>query len=79
MIPPIQNTSIPPCKKCHDRAPLELAFSMAFQPIVDVRTNTMFAYEALVRGLGKSCKTLRNVWYMSACNGILTGHEAKQP
>ena len=29
--------------------------------------------------LGKSCKTLRNVWYMSACNGILTGHEAKQP
>ena len=23
--------------------------------------------------LGKSCKTLRNVWYMSACNGILTG------
>ena len=29
--------------------------------------------------LRKSCKTLRNVWYMSACNGILTGHEAKQP
>ena len=28
---------------------------------------------------GKSCKTLCNVWYMSACNGILTGHEAKQP
>ena len=31
------------------------------------------------RLLRKSCKTLRNVWYMSACNGILTGHEAKQP
>ena len=29
--------------------------------------------------LGKSCKTPRSVWYMSACNGILTGHEAKQP
>ena len=39
-------------------------------------------YEALYelkKHLGKSCKTLRNVWYMSACNGILTGHEAKQP
>ena len=32
-----------------------------------------------VQLLRKSCKTLRNVWYMSACNGILTGHEAKQP
>ena len=31
------------------------------------------------KDFGKSCKTLRNVWYMSACNGILTGHEAKQP
>ena len=31
------------------------------------------------RPLRKSCKTLRNVWYMSACNGILAGHEAKQP
>ena len=30
-------------------------------------------------GYGKSCKTPRSVWYMSACNGILTGHEAKQP
>ena len=29
--------------------------------------------------LRKSCKTPRSVWYMSACNGILTGHEAKQP
>lgn len=27
---------------------------MAFQPIVDVRTNTIFAYEALVRGLDGS-------------------------
>lgn len=54
MIPPIQDSSIPPCKKCHDREPLELAFSMAFQPIVDVRTNTIFAYEALVRGLDGS-------------------------
>jgi len=33
----------------------------------------------LSRELRKSCKTPRSVWYMSACNGILTGHEAKQP
>ena len=37
------------------------------------------AYADIARVLRKSCKTLRNVWYMSACNGILTGHEAKQP
>ena len=37
------------------------------------------AKSQIAAGLGKSCKTLRNVWYMSACNGILTGHEAKQP
>ena len=36
------------------------------------------AHNELNRLLRKSCKTLRNVWYMSACNGILTGHEAKQ-
>ena len=40
--------------------------------------NRVCHYETL-QALGKSCKTLRNVWYMSACNGILTGHEAKQP
>lgn len=33
----------------------------------------------LLKQLRKSCKTPRSVWYMSACNGILTGHEAKQP
>ena len=39
-----------------------------------------FFYSLIVTiALRKSCKTLRNVWYMSACNGILTGHEAKQP
>jgi hypothetical protein len=33
----------------------------------------------LLKQLRKSCKTPRSVWYLSACNGILTGHEAKQP
>ena len=35
--------------------------------------------KTVITDLRKSCKTPRSVWYMSACNGILTGHEAKQP
>ena len=50
MLSKINKTTLPPCKLCHDRAPLDLAFSMAFQPIVDVRSKKIFAYEALVRG-----------------------------
>lgn len=38
------------CKNCRDDEPLCFAFSMAFQPIVDIRTRELFAYEALVRG-----------------------------
>ncbi|WP_181705266.1 EAL domain-containing protein [Chthonobacter rhizosphaerae] len=37
------------CNAC--RTGLDFDFSMAFQPIVDVRTDTVFAYEALVRGM----------------------------
>ena len=36
------------CKLCH--AGPDIAFSMAFQPIVDVAAGTVLAYEALVRG-----------------------------
>ena len=50
---------------------------LAGNEITDAIINTSYSY--LLETLGKSCKTLRNVWYMSACNGILTGHEAKQP
>ena len=39
-----------PCTGCRDGAGLDFAFSMAFQPIVDIATGTPFAYEALVRG-----------------------------
>ena len=39
-----------PCSGCRDGAELGFAFSMAFQPIVDIVTGTPFAYEALVRG-----------------------------
>ncbi|WP_218646389.1 EAL domain-containing protein [Pseudomonas umsongensis] len=41
---------IPPCSACRDGEELDFEFSMAFQPIVDLRDNSIFAYEALVRG-----------------------------
>ena len=40
------------CNGCRTGAPLPLAITMAFQPIVDVTTGSVFAYEALVRGVG---------------------------
>jgi EAL domain-containing protein (putative c-di-GMP-specific phosphodiesterase class I) len=38
------------CEGCKDGTGFDLAITMAFQPIVDVKTQTVFAYEALVRG-----------------------------
>jgi EAL domain-containing protein (putative c-di-GMP-specific phosphodiesterase class I) len=38
------------CTGCREGAELDIAFSMAFQPIVDVERGVPFAYEALVRG-----------------------------
>ena len=40
------------CKGCRDGATFDLPFSMAFQPIVDIEQECVFAYEALVRGMG---------------------------
>lgn len=40
------------CEGCRDGEGFDLPFSMAFQPIVDVATGTIFAHEALVRGMG---------------------------
>lgn len=39
------------CSECVNGGALGFDFSMAFQPIVDVRTKSIFAYEALARGL----------------------------
>ncbi|WP_421729176.1 EAL domain-containing protein [Brevundimonas sp.] len=39
-----------PCTACKDGTGFELPITMAFQPIVDVRSRTVYAYEALVRG-----------------------------
>jgi len=38
------------CRGCRTSAPLGMAITMAFQPIVDLETGSVFAYEALVRG-----------------------------
>ncbi|AQZ93369.1 EAL domain-containing protein [Halopseudomonas phragmitis] len=43
-------TTAKPCKACQDREPLGFEFSMAFQPIINLHDQTLFAYEALVRG-----------------------------
>ena len=42
--------TLPPCNACTTRDALPFSFTMAFQPIVDVRERRVFAYEALVRG-----------------------------
>ena len=39
------------CQGCRDGAAFPTPFSMAFQPIVDLGSGAVFAYEALVRGL----------------------------
>ena len=39
------------CEECRLAAQLDFDFTMAFQPIVDIQEHTVFAYEALVRGL----------------------------
>lgn len=39
------------CSGCRDGEGFDLPFSMAFQPIVDLKTKNVFAYEALVRGI----------------------------
>ena len=39
------------CSACRDGVDAPFPFSMAFQPIVDIESGTVWAYEALVRGL----------------------------
>lgn len=41
------------CSECASGARLDFDFTMAFQPIVNVNTRTVFAQEALVRGLNQ--------------------------
>jgi len=46
------STAIPPgCNRCKDDEALDFDFSYAYQPIVDFHARTIFAHEALVRGV----------------------------
>ena len=38
------------CSACKDGVQQPFPFTMAFQPIVDIHSQSVFAYEALVRG-----------------------------
>jgi len=44
------NSIYPRCSACKDGVETPFPFSMAFQPIVDLDSGAIFAYEALVRG-----------------------------
>jgi len=48
----MSNASVSICTGCRDGASFPLALQTAFQPIYDLRSGTVFAYEALVRGDG---------------------------
>lgn len=39
------------CSNCADQSSLDFDFTMAFQPIINAKTNQFYGYEALVRGL----------------------------
>ena len=45
-----QMGSIMACAACRDGVNFDESITMAFQPIVDIRSRSVFAYEALVRG-----------------------------
>lgn len=50
-----------PCVGCHDNVELPFEFRMAFQPIVDLRAQRVWGYEALVRGVnGESAYSILN-------------------
>lgn len=46
-----EQPSLPPCASCRDGQALDFDFSMAFQPIIDLRDRSLHAYEALVRDI----------------------------
>ena len=39
------------CNNCSDKGSLDFDFTMAFQPIINCKTNQIYGYEALIRGL----------------------------
>lgn len=45
-----ESRQTPPCSACREGRDLAFDFTMAFQPIFDLRNDRVYAYEALVRG-----------------------------
>ncbi|MGB5855191.1 MAG: hypothetical protein WBH20_08050 [Oceanisphaera sp.] len=45
------NSDQSPCSRCEKENRLNFSFTMAFQPIINCKTQHIFGYEALVRGL----------------------------
>ncbi|MEI8570505.1 EAL domain-containing protein [Methylomonas sp. LW13] len=53
------NTDLPSCNRCRDLEELDFDFSFAYQPIVNFFARTVFAHEALVRGVnGESAASI---------------------
>lgn len=46
-----QDCSREVCRDCQENNELEFDFTMAFQPIINCKTQTIYGYEALVRGV----------------------------
>lgn len=51
------------CQGCRNKGVPEMDFAFAFQPIVDLRDQTTFAHEALVRGVnGEGALSVLERW-----------------
>ncbi|OAI29386.1 EAL domain-containing protein [Methylomonas koyamae] len=48
---PAAENNLPACNRCQDLDELDFDFSFAYQPIVNFFARTIFAHEALVRGI----------------------------
>ena len=75
-----QAAGLPPrqaCGACREGQKLPFEFTMAFQPIIDLRSGGAWGYEALVRGTaGEPAGSIRGAWYPYLWPFNLSGHPA---
>ena len=74
LIPPIAEVTLPPATHAIRRVLDERAVRMVYQPVVDLRTHKIFAYEALVRSKAPEFATppdLFNAAVEHSCTGEL--------
>lgn len=74
------------CTGCRDGEALAFDFSMAFQPIIELRDGSIFAHEALVRGTaGESASSIlsqvtqKNLYAFDHQAGYGAGARHRQP